>query len=251
MSDDRNPMRAAQRLARRELPRRFYQNATAGPHDGCFAVFLDGRVAKTPARRPLAVTDPGIAEALAAEWDDQRGEINPGKMPLTRIVNAAIDRVAEEAAAVRAEIVKYAGSDLVCYRAEGPEALIAVQEKAWSPIVAWARQALAARFVLTEGVVHVAQSPGALAAVDRALLPVNPLRLAAVSTVTTLTGSALIALALARGALSAEAAWQAAHVDEDWQMSQWGVDAMAMERRAARWQEMRAAAMILGSGSSL
>jgi len=250
VNEDHNPMRSAQRLARQELPKRFYQKVTASPHEGGFAVFLDGRVAKTPARRPLAVTEPGIAEALAAEWDEQRSEVNPGKMPLTRIVNAAIDRVADEAAAVRAEIVKYSGSDLVCYRAEGPEALIAAQEKAWSPILAWARQALGARFVNAAGVVHVAQSPGALTAVERALLPLDPLRLAAISTVTTLTGSALIALALADGALSAEAAWQAGHVDEDWQMSQWGVDAVAMDRRAARWREMQAAAMILAGGSS-
>jgi chaperone required for assembly of F1-ATPase len=212
-------------------------------------VFLDGRAAKTPAGRPLAVTESRVAEALAGEWEGQEGDIDPGKMPLTRIVNAAIDRVGREAAAVRAEIVKYAGSDLVCYRAEGPQALIAAQEKAWSPILAFARQALGARFVLAEGVVHVPQSQDALAAVERALLPADPLRLAAIGTVTTLTGSALIALALARGALSAEAAWQAAHVDEDWQMSQWGVDAMAMERRAARWQEMRAAGFLLAPGS--
>lgn len=246
MSDDRNPMRAAQRLARPELPKRFYQKAAAGPHEGGFAVFLDGRVAKTPARRPLAVADPRIAEALAAEWDEQQGEINPGTMPLTRIANAAIDRVAGEAPAVRAEIVKYAGSDLVCYRAEGPQALTEAQEKAWAPILAWARQTHRARFLLTGGVVHIVQSPGALAAVDRALAPLDAVRLAAISTITTLTGSALIALAVADGALAPEAAWQAAHVDEDWQMSQWGVDAMAMERRAARWGEMRAAATILG-----
>ena len=128
---------------------------------------------------------------------------------------------------------------------KGPRALIAAQEKAWAPILAWARQRLSARFVLAEGVVHVPQSAGALTAVERALLPLDPLRLAATSTVTTLTGSALIALALADAAASAESAWHAAHVDEDWQMSQWGVDAMAMERRAARWQEMAAAAMIL------
>jgi chaperone required for assembly of F1-ATPase len=239
-------MRAAQRLARPELPKRFYQKAAAGPHEGGFAVFLDGRVAKTPARRPLAVADPRIAEALAAEWDEQQGEINPGTMPLTRIANAAIDRVAGEAAAVCTEIVKYAGSDLVCYRAEGPEPLVAAQEKAWAPILAWARRAHGARFLLAGGVVHIAQSPGALAAVERALAPLDAVRLAAISTITTLTGSALIALALADGALAPEAAWRAAHVDEDWQMSRWGVDAMAMERRAARWGEMRAAATILG-----
>jgi chaperone required for assembly of F1-ATPase len=245
--EDRNPMRAAQRLARSALPKRFYQKAAAAPYEAGYAVFLDGRVAKTPARRPIAVGEARLAKALAAEWDAQQSEINPGAMPLTRIVNAAIDRVAGERDAVGAEIVKYAGSDLVCYRADGPATLTTAQEKAWAPILAWARQRLSARFVLAEGVVHVAQSPAALAAVERALAPLDPLRLAAISTVTTLTGSALIALALADAALSVAAAWEAAHVDEDWQMSQWGVDAMAMERRAARFAEMRAAALILGT----
>jgi chaperone required for assembly of F1-ATPase len=246
MSEDRNPMRSAQRLARQELPRRFYQTAAARPHDGGHAVFLDGRLAKTPARRSLIVSDARIAEALAAEWEAQQSEIDPARMPVTRIVNAAIDRVASESDAVRAEIVKYAGSDLVCYRAEGPATLTAAQEEAWTPVLVWARQRLGARFILAAGIVHVAQSPGVLAAVDTALGAFDPLRLAAVSTVTTLTGSALIALALADGVFSLDAAWAAAHVDEDWQMSQWGVDAVAMERRAARFEEMRAAALILG-----
>jgi chaperone required for assembly of F1-ATPase len=246
MSEDRNPMRSAQRLARQELPRRFYQKAAARPHEGGHAVFLDGRVAKTPARRSLVVSDARVAEALAAEWQAQQGEINPATMPVTRIVNAAIDRVAGERDAVRAEIVQYAGSDLVCYRAEGPATLTGAQEKAWTPVLAWARQRLGARFILAEGVVHVAQSPDALGAIEAALGALDPLRLAAISTVTTLTGSALIALALADGMFSLDAAWTAAHVDEDWQMSQWGVDAMAMERRAARFDEMRAAALILG-----
>lgn len=248
MSEDANPMRAAQRLARPELPKRFYKEATAAPHGEGFAVFLDGRLARTPAKRPLAVAGVAVAEALAAEWDAQATEIDPAAMPLTRIVNAAIDRVAAESPAVRAEIVKYAGSDLVCYRADGPATLVAAQEKAWSPILAFAREILGARFVLAEGIVHVAQNPEALTAVDRAAAPLDPLALAALHTVTTLTGSALIALALANGAIAAEAAWSAAHVDEDWQMSQWGEDPPALQRRAARWQEMKAAALILGAG---
>jgi chaperone required for assembly of F1-ATPase len=247
LSDEANPMRAAQRLARPELPRRFYRKATAAPHDGGYALLLDGRVAKTPARRAVVVADERLAEALAAEWQAQEDEINPAAMPLTRIVNAAIDRVSVESDAVRGEIIKYAGSDLVCYRADGPATLVAAQEAAWGPVLAWARQRLGARFILAEGVIHVAQNREALAAVEEALRPFDPLRLAALSTVTTLTGSALIALALADGALNRDAAWTAAHVDEDWQMSQWGIDALAMERRTARFQEMRAAAFILGA----
>ena len=247
MSEGDRPARVAQRPARPQLPRRFYEKATAVPQGKGFAVLLDGRVAKTPAKRSLVVARRAVAEALADEWERQRSEIDPATMPLTRIVNAAIDRVADHAAAIRSDIVNYAGSDLVCYRAASPASLVAAQEKAWSPVLAFARETLGARFVLAEGVVHVAQNPEVLAAVERAVAPFAPLALAALHSVTTLTGSALIALALARGAISAEAAWQAAHVDEDWQMSQWGTDEMALERRAGRWTEMQAAATILAA----
>jgi chaperone required for assembly of F1-ATPase len=245
VSEADDPLRSAQRLPRTDLAKRFYEKATAAPHGDGFAVLLDGRVAKTPARRPLVVARLTLAEALASEWEEQRGEIHPATMPLTRIVNAAIDRVAGEAAAVLGDIVKYAGSDLVCYRASGPAGLVAAEDKAWSPILAFAWEVLGARFVLAEGLVHVAQNSEALAAIERALAPFDALTLTALHTVTTLTGSALIALALARGAISAEAAWQAAHVDEDWQMRQWGEDTTALARRAMRWREMNAGAFIL------
>ena len=186
-----------------------------------------------------------MAEALAAEWQGQGERIDPATMPLTRIANSAIDRVAGEMAPVRAEIVKYAGSDLVCYRGEGPASLVAAQEAAWDPVLAWAREALGARFVLAEGIIAVEQPAESLAAVDTALAGLDPLRLAAVHVVTTLTGSALIALAVLNGALGPEEAWAAAHVDEDWQMEQWGRDEMALARRAARWRDMQAAALIL------
>ena len=146
---------------------------------------------------------------------------------------------------VRAEIVKYAGSDLTCYRAGGPQSLVDAQEAAWGPVLAWAREALGARFLLVEGIVAVDQPAESLAAVKAALADLDPLKLAALHVATTLTGSALIALAVLRGGLTAEDAWTAAHVDEDWQMAQWGRDATALSRRAARWQEMQAAALIL------
>ena len=135
-------------------------------------------------------------------------------------------------------------SDLVFYRASGPEQLRERQAQHWDPILAWAREALGAQFKPAEGVVHIAQPPAALAAATAAI-PTDPWRLGAIHAVTTLTGSALIALALARGALSADAAWQAAHVDEDWNMEQWGRDEMALKRRAFRLAEFQAAAMVL------
>ncbi len=247
MSDDKpsNPMAAAQRLARQELPRRFYKVAGVAAWEQGFALTLDGRQAKTPGRNPVVVASRLVADALAAEWQRQGERIDPATMPLTRIVNAAIDRVAGEMQPVKAEIVKYAGSDLTCYRGEGPASLTAAQEAAWGPVLAWVREALGARFVLVEGIIAVDQPAESLAAVDNALAGLDPLRLSAVHVVTTLTGSALIALAVLKGALSPEAAWAAAHVDEDWQMQQWGRDEMALARRAARWQEMQAAALIL------
>ena len=158
MSEDRNPMKAAQRLARPELPRRFYETVSVAPAEGGFAVLLDGKTVRTPAKHPLVVAREAVAEAMAAEWRAQEGRIDPAKMPMTRLVNSAIDRVAPEMAAVRAEIVNYAGSDLLCYRADGPERLVERQDEVWSPLIAWAREALGARFVLAEGIVHVRQS---------------------------------------------------------------------------------------------
>jgi chaperone required for assembly of F1-ATPase len=247
VTDKPNPMATAQRLARPETPRRFYEKAEAGALGEAFAVLLDGKVAKTPGRKPLAVPQRPLAEALAAEWEAQGERLEPASMPLTRIINAAIDRVAGEIAAVRADVVKYAGTDLICYRSEGPQSLVDAQEAAWSPIIGWARQALGARFILAAGIVHVKQDASALTAIDHVLQPLDVLSLAALHTVTTLTGSAVIALALQRGRLSVEEAWVAAHVDEDWQMAQWGKDTAALARRAFRWREMAAAMLILKS----
>jgi chaperone required for assembly of F1-ATPase len=229
------------------FPRRFYKEASIGKHEAGFAVLLDGRLAKTPAGNPLAVADERVAAALAGEWAAQGEKLDPAAMPLTRIVNSAIDGVSREMDAVRADIVRHAGSDLVCYRAEGPDGLVAKQEAGWAPLLAFAREVLGARFVLAEGVMHVEQRPEALAAVERALRGYDALSLAAMHVVTTLTGSALIALALGRRQIGAEEAWAAAHVDEDWQMSQWGEDEQALARRAARRRDFDAAAFILGA----
>jgi len=240
-----NPMVTAQRLARRELPRRFYGVAAAAPHEGGFAVLLDGRVAKTPGRRPLVVARRRVADALAAEWAGQHEHIDPAVMPLTRIVNAAIDRVAGAMAAVRAEVVAYAMRDLVCYRAQGPEALVVAQAAGWDPLIAWAGEALGARLILGRGVVPVTQHPGVAAAVEKTIARHDAFALAAVHSATTLTGSAVIALSLAAGRLTVDDAWAAAHVDEDWQMAQWGRDEVALAQRAARRRELDAASLIL------
>jgi chaperone required for assembly of F1-ATPase len=165
-------------------------------------------------------------------------------MPLTRLANAIVDGVVDAPAAVAAEIEKYLGSDLVVYRAEGPPGLIRRQAQAWDPIVDWARATLGANFVLAQGINFVAQPAEALAAA-RAAIPHDPWRLGALNAITTLTGSALIALAVMAGRLTPAEAWAAAHVDEDWNMDFWGQDEPALARRALRFAEMKAAAMVL------
>jgi chaperone required for assembly of F1-ATPase len=241
-----NPMRAAQRAMRPPVLKRFYAQAAAGETDGGFVLLLDGKTAKTPARKPLILPTRTLAQAIAAEWEGQGSEIDPAKMPLTRLANLAIDRIAAEAAAIREEIVRYASSDHVLYRAGEPEGLVALQAALWDPIVEWAHHALGARFLLAEGVKFVAQPPAALAAVRTEIESwPPPFALAALASLTSLAGSALIALALARGHLTPAAAWTAAHVDEDWNIRQWGEDAEAMQRRAQRFSEFEAAAKML------
>lgn len=239
-----DPVQAARRAVRPRLRRRFYQRAEVEDADGEFRIVLDGRPVKTPARRALAAPTRALAQALAAEWEAQRDVIDPAKMPLTRLANTIIDGVTDAPSAVAAEINRYLACDLVFYRAPGPAGLVAWQAEAWDPVLAWVRETLGARFVLAEGIAFVAQAPHALAAASSAI-PTDPWRLGAMHAITTLTGSALIAIALSRGALSVDAAWAAAHVDEDWNMKFWGRDALALERRAARFAEMQAAATVL------
>jgi len=241
-----NPLRAAQANMRPSLPKRFYKMADVAPQGGSFALTLDGRRALTPAKNPFVLSTRALAELIAAEWAGQGETIDPRSMPATRIANTAIDGVAPNMSAVREEIAGYAGADVLCYRAAEPPALVAAQAAAFDPVLDWAREELGSRFLLSEGIRHVAQPQSALAAVGAALTAIgDPFALAALHVATTLTGSALLALAVSRRRLSPEEAWRAAHVDEDFQISQWGEDGEAEARRAARWREMAAAAKIL------
>jgi chaperone required for assembly of F1-ATPase len=245
--DDNNPaspIEAARRGARATLRGRFYNKAATIAVPGGYALRLDDKPVLTPARRVLAAPALAVAQALAAEWDAQRDLIDPAKMPLTRLANAIIDGVADRPLPVAAEIERYLASDLVFYRAGAPLELVGRQRSHWDPILDWAADTLDARFKWAEGVNHIAQPEQALNPA-RTAIPNDAWRLGAVHAVTTLTGSALIALAMARGFLSAEAAWQAANVDEDWNMEQWGRDELALERRAFRFAELQAAANVL------
>lgn len=241
-----DPMEAARQAMRPPLRRRFYRDVSVAADLDGHAIQLDGRRVRTPARRLLAAPTAGLAECIAAEWAAVGETIDPARMPLTRLANSIIDGVADAREAVFEDVLNYLGSDLVFYRAGQPQGLVAAQSRAWDPILAWAREALGAQFVLAEGVIFVAQPARALAAA-KAAIPGDPWRLGAVHAATTLTGSALLALALLRGRLSAEEAWAAANVDEDWNMDQWGRDALALERRAFRWAEMQAAAAVLAA----
>ena len=226
-------------------PKRFYRAASVEGGAPAFRVLLDGKPVRTPAKRELAVPARALARAVAAEWEAQGDRIDPGTMPLTRLVNSAIDGVVGREAEVRAEIVKYAGSDLVCYRAEGPEELVRRQAQTWDPILVWARETLGAHLVTGPGIVPVDQPQVANLAIQSALARLDTFALAAHHVMTTLMGSALLALAHAEGRLTVQQAWAAAHIDEDWQISQWGEDAEAEARRERRWAEMQAASQLL------
>jgi chaperone required for assembly of F1-ATPase len=239
------------------LPKRFYKAVTVAavalpqPSGGegrspAFRILLDGKPLRTPAKRELELPTRALAEAVAAEWSAQGERIDPATMPLTRLANSAIDAVAGRTVEVRAEIAKYAASDLLCYRAEGPQDLVRRQAEAWDPVLAWARDTLGARFEVASGIMPVVQPDACAAAIAASLEEFDAHRLAAVHVMTTLTGSAVLALAHARGVLSAEAIWAAAHIDEDFQIGKWGEDAEANARRQRRWAETAAASRMLG-----
>jgi len=238
-----DPIEAARKGVRPNLRKRFYQRAHTGEGG---AILLDGKSVRTPARRTLAAPTQTLAEHLAAEWNAQTDVIDPARMPLTRLANAVIDAVSETPQPVADEIGRYLASDMLFYRAEAPGGLVDKQSRGWDPVLNWAREVFGARFVMAQGIVHVTQPRDAVAAVQAAI-PMDPWALGAMSSITTLTGSALLAMALARRAIDPEAAWAAAHVDEDWQMSQWGRDEIALERRAYRRSEFDAAVTMLAS----
>ena len=230
---------------KRVLPKRFWSSVTVEERGGRFGVALDGKPIKTPRGHAFVVPSRGLAEAAAAEWAAIDQDIDLARMPLTRLLYAAIDEVEPNAERVAAEIVKYAGSDLTCYRDAENARLGARQAAHWDAPLAWVREALGARFNLAAGVKFIAQPQETLAAIARMVSETpKPFALAALHSATTLTGSAILALALARGRLSADEAWAAAHVDEDFQNEHWGVDEEARVRREARWREMEAAAVV-------
>jgi chaperone required for assembly of F1-ATPase len=224
--------------------KRFYSAAAIGERSEGYAVLLDYKPLQTPLHSEFIVPYRGLAEAVAEEWNAQGERINPASMWLTKFVNSTIDGVAKRMDDVKRDILNYAQTDLLFYRAEAPDELYERQVRAYDPILEWLRGRGIA-FKATRGVMPLKQQPESLEAFHRALSAYEPFTLAAIASITALTGSACLGLAVAEDYLSAEAAWDAAHIDEDFQIEQWGRDDEATARRALKWKEMEAAARLL------
>ncbi len=224
--------------SRTPKPKRFYAQVSVKTGEHGWGVLLDSRPVKTPGRLMLNLPNRLLAEAVAKEWRDQAVEIDFAAMPLTRLANTAIDGVSANAKAVAEDILTFAGRDLLCYRAEQPADLIERQKRMWDPLIIWAMTHCGARMTVTNGVMPVDQSGGALDAVRDVFARFDPFALTALHVMTSLTGSAILALAHAEGYLALEDCWAAAHVDEDYQSERWGEDSEARARREARFAQM-------------
>jgi chaperone required for assembly of F1-ATPase len=241
-----DPREAARRSARTPQRKRFYKEAGIAEAEGGFAITLDGKPIRTPSSRHVVIPSRALADAVAAEWAAQGETIDPVTMPLTRIANSVVEGVVDRVQLVTEDLAKYFESDLLFYRAGHPEGLVAREAAHWDPVLFWAADTLGAHFILSEGVMHVKQPDEAVQAA-RSALPGDAWPVAALHVVTTLTGSALLALALAHGARDADQIWAAAHVDEDWNAEKWGVDEEATARRAARLKDFQAAVTVLAA----
>jgi chaperone required for assembly of F1-ATPase len=226
--------------------KRFYERAEAAPAQGeGFAILLDGRPVRTPARHVLTLPGQPLAEAVAAEWTAQGDKIDPKSMPLTGLANAAIDRIAPDPLAFASSLALYGESDLLCYRAEGPSELVRRQAEAWDPLLQWARHRFDVDFEVVEGIVHRAQPGRTLDQLRRAVASYPSFALASLSPLVTISGSLIVSLALAEGAIDLDTAWAAATLDEAWQAEQWGEDSLAAAALEARRREFEAASRFL------
>jgi chaperone required for assembly of F1-ATPase len=226
--------------------KRFYKEVSARPAAGGWEIRLDDRPVRTPARAALALPTERLAEAVAEEWRAQGDKVDPRSMPITGLANAAIDRVATDPAAFARNLAQYGESDLLCYRADGPEALVRRQAEAWDPLLAWGRRRFDIDFEIITGVIHRPQPPRTVEQLGRAIAARPAFRLTALSPLVTISGSLVIALALDEEAIDLDTAWAAATVDEAWQTEKWGEDAEAEARLKARREEFDAAYRFLG-----
>ncbi len=224
--------------------KRFWREVTV---DAAGVVHLDERPVRTPGRAPLALPTPALAEAVADEWRSVGETLDPRAMPLTGLANAALDRIAPDPATFAKGLAKYGESDLLCYRAEGPEPLVERQRAAWDPPLAWAQGRYDIHSEVTAGVIHRAQPDATLARLGEALASRDAWTLAGLSPVVTVTGSLVLALALDEGAVDPDTAWAAADLDEAWQRELWGEDPLAAEARAGRRREYDAGVRFLAA----
>ena len=225
--------------------KRFYENVTVEGHKGGFSVHLDGRPVRTPAKAVLAAPSADLAAAIAQEWRAQSEELQPDTMPLTRLSSTASDQVAGRREAVIDEIVDYGGSDHLCYRAGLPADFVKRQNEAWQPLLDWAAATLDAPLRVTTGIVPIDQDAAALAALRRAVAAHDDWRLTALHGLTTVTGSLVLALALERGRVNADEAWELSRLDESHQAERWGEDPEATARAARLRADFDAAVRLL------
>lgn len=225
--------------------KRFYRTAEAAEAGGGWTVALDGRPVRTPAKAPFVLPGRALAAAVAAEWAAQEAEVRPASMPLTRAAMTAIDGTARAQEAVAAEVARYGGADLLCYRAAAPAELRARQDAAWDPLLDWAAATHGARLSVGVGVVHAPQPPEALARLAAAARRFEPFGLTALHELVALSGSLVIGLAVAEGRLPPGEGWRASRIDEAWQIERWGEDDEAATAAARRARDFAAAARLL------
>lgn len=221
--------------------RRFYKQVETRANAEGHEILLDGRPVRTPAKAPLRLPTVQLAAAIVGEWEAQSEKIDPRSMPLTGLANAAIDRVAPEQEAFVRALAAYGESDLLCYRADTPDGLVARQAQHWDPLLAWARRRFDVDFEVVRGLMHRPQPDTTLERLRKAVEARDTFALAGLSPLITITGSLIIALALAEGAIDLDTAWAAATVDEAWQIEQWGEDKEEAQRLETRRREFAAA----------
>ena len=226
--------------------KRFWTDVSVGQETGGWSIAIDGRPVRTPARASLVVPNKALAEAIAGEWRDVEGEIDPRAMPLTGLANAAIDRVAPDKGSFATGLARYAEADLVCYRADNPKEVVERQAESWDSLLAWARRRFDVDFVTTSGVAHVGQPPATVERLAHAVASLDAFRLAGLSPLVTIGGSLIAALAVLEKAITPDEAWQAVSLDERWQLEQWGGDAEAEAALDNRRRDFMAAARFLG-----
>lgn len=225
--------------------KRFWKSSTVEPFEDGHTILLDGRPVRTPAKRQIVVPSQTIAREIAAEWDAQEEQVAPLTMPMTRAASTCLDRVSPELGAVRDMIGAYGETDLLCYRADRPEALAARQRDGWDPVLEWVQDVFGVRPVLQVGVMHLSQPETVVAALRNAVADQSAWPLTALAELTTISGSLILALAVRHGHLTGDDAWRLSRIDEQWNIDQWGEDHEAAQQAARRRADFLHAAYLM------